>query len=255
MLINRLYEFGKGLAFWDQRFRLKLNENFSRTIVGAKGGPGIKVEVQKGEILISRDELEPEDAEEDPIQADPPAQGVVVKLVGTVAGGGKYSGNIYGGTMSTGTAGNAALPNGLTVGAPCLIINAMEDGQPTHWLRTNQYIEGIIAGSSAPGTYGALVMVNRGEARIASPVAFGANTERLTARTTTWTRTGSTSGTTTYGDTPIEVFFSGGCYYDDTAGTPALKEHIFSIVFAADGKAHSISAETDYTVDTPGTCA
>lgn len=87
MLINRLYEFGKGLAVWDQKFRLKLNENFGRCLVGAKGGPGIKVEIQKGEALISLDDAELAAEDEDAIPPAPSMYPVRVQKDGGADGG------------------------------------------------------------------------------------------------------------------------------------------------------------------------
>lgn len=78
---------------------------------------------------------------------------VLVKVSGPIANaGGKYDGTAYGGTWTDSGTGNLALPDGLTAGSSCLVLNTLEDGQVSHWLTDlmlpNVYLEGEYVGMS-----------------------------------------------------------------------------------------------------------
>jgi hypothetical protein len=182
------------------------------------------------------------------------AVGVLVKITANQTGGGKYDGTVYGGTMTSTNTGNATLPEGLTAGQSCLVVNDDEDGQPTHWVQLNTYAEGFYGGMSTESTPRPVVRIQRAKYRTASPQTFGSAAERTTAATDSWSRIASTSGSA-YGDTPIELWVCTGVFYDHAAGTPALTALMRKVTLAADGRPHALSAESSYVIDTPDACA
>lgn len=74
----------------------------------------------------------------------PGGGGVVVKITGDASGGGKYDGNIMTGETTAAVGGNTAMPEGLTTGDACLIINHYENGKSTHILDANTYHVGVL---------------------------------------------------------------------------------------------------------------
>ena len=81
---------------------------------------------------------------------------VVVQLTSVVSSaGGKYNGTIYGGVMNDNGTGNLSLPDGLTAGQSCLVLNQDEQGQPTHWAivgSSYNYAAGVYWGMSTEAT-------------------------------------------------------------------------------------------------------
>ena len=146
-----------------------------------------------------------------------------------------------------------------STGVVVVILNADEDGQPTHWLTLGQYLVGTYTGQ-AFGQIGdevlppySVVTVNNGTARTASATLIGAVGEILTPMTETWDRRIVTSGTNK-GDVPVRVYYHRTAY-DSAAVTPQLIGFVWSQLYDASGKLVSISAETQYNIDTPTDCS
>ncbi len=178
---------------------------------------------------------------------------VVVQIGSAISGaGGKYNGTIFSGMMNDSGAGNLSLPDGLTSGQSCLVVNADEQGQPTHWCLTGSsynYAAGTYIGRSTEGTPRPIVLIERGQYRISSPQNIvGSGT---TADPSTWNRKVETSGTD-YGDCPLKVT-SQRTVWDGTAGI--LRAFTRTWIFAADGRLDSYSAETEADIDTTVACS
>lgn len=177
---------------------------------------------------------------------------VVVKITSNVSSaGGKYNGTIYSGAMNDAGTGNLAMPDGLTSGQSCLVLNLDEQGQPTHWLTTNvstSYAQGVYWGMSTEGPPRPIIVIDRGDYRIASPQAIVGSGN--TADASTWNRRVETSGTD-YGDVPLTITTQ-RTVWDGTAGI--LRAFTRTLTFAADGRLDTYSAETESDIDTATAC-
>lgn len=173
---------------------------------------------------------------------------ILAKIVSVISSaGGKYNGTIYGGTMVDDGTGNLALPDGMTAGDDCLVVNEDEDGQPTHWIKPDTYAEGFYGGMSTEDTPRPIIRLLR-----AQYLADGANTLAIgtseTAYPDTWDRTRVTSGTD-YGES-VQVPRVTRLVYDP-ASDQVLYQFIQTDTIAADGRLVSTTAEVRSAVDTP----
>ena len=186
----------------------------------------------------------------------PSKPGIVVKITANKGTGGQYDGTVMGGTLTPTGSSTYDLPGTLTAGTSVLVVNDDEAGNFTHWIALDTYAEGVYdGGTSTEATPRPVVRIQRGVYRTASPGTLGSSAERLTPDTANWTRTATGGSSTNQGDSPVELWVCTGVFYDDTAGTPALTAHMRKVTLAADGRHHSISAETDYVIDTPVSCS
>lgn len=178
----------------------------------------------------------------------------IVRIDSNATGGGMYACTLMGTDCAADNSGSLELPEGMTAGATGLLINADEDGQATHWLRTSSYTTAVYAGTTTiSGTTYRLFLCRGGAARTASPSTLGAGSEGSeTANAATWSRAVVTSGTD-YGDTPLELWTV--CrvgYYD--AGDETLWAYMRKLTFDASGRLKSVSAETRVSVDVAEAC-
>ena len=138
-----------------------------------------------------------------------------VKIHANAAGGGFYTG--YSVTDPSDAVGdeNLAEPEGRTVASEedVLIVNAEEDGFPTHWLAANTFAIGRVIGIDPDGKE--IVEITNGTARTASPSTLGSSSEGSeTADVKAWDRNAVTTGDT-YGDCPVEVWITSRVVYDE----------------------------------------
>jgi hypothetical protein len=182
---------------------------------------------------------------------------VVVKITATKGTGGQYDGTVMTGGLTLDGTGIYSLPGSLSAGDSVLVVNDDEYGNSTHWVELNSYAEGVYDGSSSTeGTPRPIIRIQRAKYRTGSPGTLGSSSERVTPDTThTWDRTATGGSSTNLGDQPVELWVGTGVWYDDSSGTPALTQHMRKLTFAADGRLAAVSAETDYTIDTPDACA
>ncbi len=126
---------------------------------------------------------------------------VVVVLGSVISGaGGKYNGTIYGGTASDSGTGNLSLPDGLSAGASCLVVNQDEQGQPTHWAivgSSYNYAVGTYLGMSSEGTPRPIILIARRSTESAARRRSQAQPGRPIHRpgTARWKPAGRTTGT------------------------------------------------------------
>ena len=169
----------------------------------------------------------------------------VLRIDSNATGGGMYNATIMGADCTADNSGSLELPEGMTAGdTDCLLINADEDGQSTHWLKTSSYTTAVYVGSKDfSGTVKRLFITNKGLPRVLSPETIGTTTEGTSAaEASTWNRTVTTSGTD-YGDGPVEqwkvyrVIMPGG---DDRHLYVGMRKEIYD----ASGRQKSVGAET-----------
>lgn len=185
---------------------------------------------------------------------------VIVKILSDISGaGGKYNGSIYGGVMIDDGTGNFSMPDGLTAGQDCLVVNLDEQGFPseTHWAIADgsAYAEGVLAGMSTESPPRPIVRIQRAVYRTSNPQALLAGSAAdESAATDNWIRSVSTTGNQ-YGDTAVSMQCVSRVIWNPTSPTPTL-EYAYRIkTWAADGRLDSISDETVVTVDVPESCA
>lgn len=163
----------------------------------------------------------------------------IVQITSTATGGGKYNGHIVSGASSASAAGTLGMPEGLSAGAACLILNAEEDGQSGHRLASSCNAVGQIAGSSA----GTPVVVIRG-ALGATSGATSLSGSGATADSSAWSRIST--------GTPLTVAMQTRTVWDSTGGV--LYGFQRTLAFDARGLLISVSGETQVTIDTPTSC-
>lgn len=168
----------------------------------------------------------------------------IVRIDSNATGGGMYACTLMGTDCAADNSGSLELPEGMTAGATGLLINADEDGQGTHWLRTSSYTTAVYAGTTTiSGTTYKLFICRGGAARTASPSTIGSAAEATaTANAATWDRAVVTSGTN-YGDGPVEEWKVYGLYLADS-----VPQHLFAAmrkeIYDASGRQKSVGAET-----------
>lgn len=170
----------------------------------------------------------------------PPAPvSVVVQITSTASGGGKYNGQILTGASSATSSGNLAMPEGLSASSSALILNEEEDGQSGHRL-TSCYAIGQIVGTSG----GQTVVMIRG--------ALGA-TSGATSLSGSGTSADGTAWSKASNATPVTVTLQTRTFWDSTGGV--LYGFSRTLSFDARGQLVSVSAESQYTIDTPTACS
>jgi hypothetical protein len=165
---------------------------------------------------------------------------VVVQITGTAGGGGKYSGQILGGNSGAGTSGNLAMPEGLSGAGPALILNEEEDGLSGHRLAVPCYAIGEIVGVSGGQT---VVMIRGALGATAGATSLAGS--GVSADSGSWSRAGS--------GTPVTVTMQTRTVWD--SGDGVLYGYSRNLSFDARGELVAVSAESQYTIDTPTACA
>ena len=168
-----------------------------------------------------------------------PQAGVVVQIVSAAGGGGKYSGEILGGTSGAVASGNLAMPEGLGVAAPALILNEEEDGLSGHRLSIPCYAVGQIVGNSDGQT---IVTIRGALGATAGATSLGGS--GVAADSGSWSRAGN--------GTPVTVTLQTRTVWDSSGGV--LYGYSRNLAFDARGQLVSVSSESQYTIDTPTTC-
>ena len=164
----------------------------------------------------------------------------VVQISSNASGGGKYNGHILSGVSGAVATGTLAMPEGLSSGATCLILNEEEDGQTGHRLAMSTYAVGQVVGLSG----GTPVVMIRGAlgATSGTTALSGSGT---TADSGTWSRAST--------GTPVSIATQTRTVWDSTGGV--LYGFQRTLTFDARGLLISISAETQVTIDTPTACS
>lgn len=180
---------------------------------------------------------------------------VIVKITGTGQGG-KYTGQIGRGRSTAATAGQLAMPVGMTFDetGTCLVLDLDEDGLPTHWIQVGACVPGKIVGRTA-GTPGVpIVMISGGLARTANAQTLPGTGEGTdTPDTATWSR-GAAGAGTSYGDCPVSVPVTTRVVYDPAVGKRVLYGMQRWLTYSARGELVAVSAETRYEVDVTAPC-
>jgi len=168
-----------------------------------------------------------------------PQTGVVVQIVSAASGGGKYSGEILGGTSGAISSGNLAMPEGLSAAAPALILNEEEDGLSGHRLTTPCYAVGQIVGNAGGQP---IVMIRGALGATAGATSLGGSGD--SADSGSWSRAGN--------GTPVTVTMQTRTVWDSSGGV--LYGYSRNLAFDARGELVTISSETQYVIDTPTAC-
>lgn len=186
----------------------------------------------------------------------PPPPGPAVALITSPQGyAGKYNGTIYLPPTTDDGTGDLTMPDGMTAGASCLIINVEEDsGTPgagtasaTNRLATGSYVVGTYGGMSAETPPRPTIIVRGGYGINTSP-QFLPHGSYGSPNTQTWNRQSSA----TYNGVPVQF---DACWigWDSSSGT------LFSMtrtpVYDARGVLFSVSGEVQAVIDTSTACA
>lgn len=174
----------------------------------------------------------------------PPTRAVVVKITGTAAGGGKYTGRILTGSSSALAAGNLSMPEGLSVPPTdnALILNEEEDGLSGHRLAVPCYAVGSVAGVSQGLN---VVMIRGALGATGGGTTLGDGTGGpVAADSNSWSRASS--------GTPLVVWVQTRTVWDPTGGV--LYAYLRSFIFDARGMLVAVSGENQITVDVPVAC-
>jgi len=170
----------------------------------------------------------------------PPPAAVVVQIGGAAGGGGKYSGNLVTGTSTATSSGNLAMPEGMQIGDPVLILNPAEDGLSTHTLRSGTFHNGKLV---APGVV-QIDCVPTGNT--ASPTTLGGTSEGSeSADTSHWSR--ATDGS------PLDLYVVCRMAYNES-GDQTLYAFVRKLSFDACGLLIAVSAEARVTIDATEAC-
>ena len=172
----------------------------------------------------------------------PTIGGVVVQITGPASGGGKYNGLILEDMSSATSAGNLAMPEGMSGAAGALVLNVEETGQSGHRIANGAYAVGEVVGDNN----GTAVVMIRGALGATTPLTgLGDGTGgSLSADSTSWSRTVS--------GTAVAVWLQTRTLWDPAAGT--LYAYLRSLTFDARGVLVSISGENQITVDVAMAC-
>jgi len=170
----------------------------------------------------------------------PPTRSVVVQISSSASGGGKYNGYILSGSSTAVSSGTLSMPEGLTAGATCLILNEEETGQSGNRLASGSYAVGQVVGNTS-GT--PIVMIRGALGSTTSPTSISGS--GTSADSTTWSRSSDA--------TPASVILQTRTVWDSTAGV--LYGYQRTLSFDARGLLTSVSAETQVTIDTPTACS
>ena len=168
-----------------------------------------------------------------------PAAGVVVQVTSAASGGGKYSGQILGGTSAAVASGNLAMPEGLGSSGAALILNEEEDGLSGHRLDVPCYAVGQIVGQSGGQ---AIVMIRGALGATAGATSLAGS--GVGADSGSWSRATSA--------TPVTVSLQTRTVWDSSGGV--LYGYSRNLQFDARGQLAGVSSETQYVIDTPTAC-
>lgn len=127
-----------------------------------------------------------------------------IRITGNVSSGdgGTYGGGYYTGVVMRGPAspdadgGNLALPEGMSDGAACYVVNSEENALPTHWIKSGEYVRAGYLGID-PDDGKAIFIIGTTYYRVASAQAI------VAADGKDYNRDGISAGDT-YGDVPIK---------------------------------------------------
>jgi hypothetical protein len=172
----------------------------------------------------------------------PPPDGAIVLITGPAAGGGKYVGQVLGGTSSAVASGTLAMPEGLTAGDDALILNEEETGLNGHRIAPGAFAVGRVAGRSN----GTVIVVIRGAAgATAGATALGDGTGgSVGAQGTSWSKAAD--------GTPVDLWVQTRTVWDSSTGT--LLAYVRKVSFDARGVLYAISGENSVTVDVATAC-
>jgi hypothetical protein len=172
----------------------------------------------------------------------PPPDGAVVQIGGAAGGGGKYTGQVLVGDSSAVSAGNVAMPEGLSTssGPSALILNEEENGQTGHRIAPGSYAVGQIAGNSN-GT--AIVMIRGGSGATAGATGLGGG--GASPDSSSWSKASD--------GTPLNVWVQTRTYWDSGSGT--LFGYLRQFSFDARGLLYAVSGETQITIDVATACS
>jgi hypothetical protein len=165
--------------------------------------------------------------------------GVVVQITSTAGGGGKYTGQISGGTSGAIASGNLAMPEGLSATGSALILNEEEDGLSGHRLNVPCYAVGQLVGNSGGQ---AIVMIRGALGATSGATSLGGS--GVSADSASWSR--ATNGT------PVTVRLQTRTVWDESGGV--LYGYSRNLAFDARGLLLGVSGETQYVIDTPTAC-
>jgi hypothetical protein len=177
----------------------------------------------------------------------PPA---VVKIINNLSGAGKYNGTIYNIPTTDDGTGDLTLPDGMTAGASCLVINTEE---PYNILNTAGGTHRLFLNSYAVGTYGGMsqetpprptIIVRGGFYRIDSPTNLPVGTYGAPNGTSWCKQSGATANGTPVQTAQMMTVFN----FDSGSGN--IWYHYRTLLFDAGGKIYSISAETEVLIST-----
>lgn len=172
----------------------------------------------------------------------PPPDGAIVQIGGAAGGGGKYTGQILVGDSTAVSAGNLAMPEGLSAssGPSALILNEEENGLTGNRIAPGSYAVGQIAGNSN-GT--AIVVIRGGSGATAG--ATGLDGSGVTPDSSSWSKASD--------GTPLDVWVQTRTYWDSGSGT--LFGYLRQFSFDARGLLYAVSGETQITVDVAAACS
>jgi hypothetical protein len=172
----------------------------------------------------------------------PPPDGAIVLISGPATGGGKYTGQVLGGTSTATATGTLAMPEGLTAGDDALILNEEETGLSGHRLAPGSFAVGRVAGR----TNGTVIVVIRGAAGATSgPTALGDGSGgSVGAQGTSWSKGADA--------TPVDLWVQTRTVWDSSTGT--LLAYVRKLSFDARGLLYAVSGEDSVTVDVATAC-
>jgi hypothetical protein len=174
----------------------------------------------------------------------------VAKITSNLSYAGKYNGTIYAIPTTDDGTGDLVMPDGLTVGASCLVIYTQEDSAngtatATHRLEIGSYPVGTYGGMSKETPPRPVIIIGSGRGRKDSPTVLNDNTGgTVAALNDTWSR--ETDGT------PVDEWYQTRTFWDQSAGI--LYGYLRKRSFDACGVHYATSAETRYIIDSPINC-
>lgn len=173
------------------------------------------------------------------------------KIISNVSGAaGKYNGTIYAIPTTDDGTGDLTLPDGLTVGASCLVIYTQEDSAngtatATHRLEIGSYPVGTYGGMSEETPPRPTIIIGSGRGRKDSPTVLNDNTGGgVDALADTWSR--ETNGT------PVDEWRMTRVFWD--TGADILYGYLRMYSYDACGVHYATSAETRYIIDSSSAC-
>lgn len=176
---------------------------------------------------------------------------VTVKVIGTLAGGGCYTGSLYAGGLTVSGSSNLSMPENMTAQRGVLVLNQAETGTPTHQLAIDDFATGKLIGANSSGL---IVAIDDGVCRTASPVTLLTSTDD-TPDENSWQRDRVTSGAQK-GDCPVSETYLSRAFDSEPDGDGIVTRTWFqrTRIIDAGGREYSISDETIAFTDTFKDC-